>query len=157
MRAFYPLLLLLPTGCGPADKPVAETTAVHSPAAPAISSVRPVFDIPALAHQNIDQIRTTLGKVNGPDTEPSREEVQSGIVEWGKQFRRDSTTLLVTYEVKTRRVVDFFITSTHGRTADYVPLLQLANVKPDDPHWSIEPFPMPGNPHRYIGVRVAAK
>jgi hypothetical protein len=116
-----------------------------------------VFDVPALRGLGITQVRAALGPVAGADTEPTREDVRAGVVEWTKKFRRDTTTLLVTYEVATGRVLDFYVTTAHGRATDYRPWLQLVGVPAQDPRWSIEPFAMPGAPGLYLGVRVAAQ
>ncbi|MCC3154937.1 hypothetical protein Q3A66_17330 [Hymenobacter sp. BT770] len=156
------LLLLLPIGCGPTDPPPTQAppdeVVAPAPVATPARAVKPVFDVPALARLNIDQLRAALGPVAGhDDTEPTPEERKEGIVEWAKQFKRDTTTLRVTYDVNTRQVIDFFITSAHGRATDYVPWLQLAHISPQDPRWSIEPFAIPGRPGVYLGVRVAAK
>jgi hypothetical protein len=61
------------------------------------------------------------------------------------------------YAVRTRRVLDFYVTTAHGRATDYRPWLQLVGVPAQDPRWSIEPFAMPGAPGLYLGVRVAAQ
>ncbi|ALW85221.1 hypothetical protein AUC43_09005 [Hymenobacter sedentarius] len=155
------MLLLLPIGCGPTDPPLTQAPPAEAvapaPAATPARAVRPVFDVPALARLNIDQLRTALGPVAGPDTEPTAAERKEGIVEWAKQFKHDTTTLRVSYDVNTRQVIDFFITSAHGRATNYGPWLQLAHISPQDPRWSIEPFAMPGRPGVYLGVRVAPK
>ena len=158
MRLLYRwLFLLLATGCGPADAPLTQPPSLPARPVTAAAAVAPVFDLPTLARLNIDQIRNTLGPVAGEDTEPTQAERDEGLVEWAKQFKRDTTTLRVTYDLKTRQVIDFFVTTAHGRAADYGPWLQLVHIEPHDPRWSIEPFALPGRPQVYIGVRVAAK
>lgn len=156
MRPLYLWLLLLgPAGCGPADAPATQTPTRQPASAPATTP--PVFDLPALARLNIDQIRAELGPVVGAETEPTREELAEGLVEWAKKFRRDTTTLVVSYDVGTRQVIDFYVTSAHGRASRYEPWLRLVGVLPQDPHWSIEPFAQPGRPKLYLGVRIAAQ
>lgn len=156
MRPLYLWLLLLgPAGCGPADAPATQTP-TRQPA-PAPTKAPPVFDLPALARLNIDEVRATLGPVVGAETEPTREELADGLVEWAKQFRRDTTTLVVSYDVRTRQVIDFYVTTAHGRASSYAPWLRLVGVSAQDPRWSIEPFAQPGRPGLYLGVRVAAQ
>jgi hypothetical protein len=119
---------------------------------------KPVFDVPALLGQDIDQVRTTLlGKTQGRDDDPNSRQYQGGPTEWVKSFQRDSTTLMVTFNSGTRQVRDFFIKTAHGSTANYSGLLRLANVTENDPRLRIEPIKSLAAPQLYTGVRIAAK
>jgi hypothetical protein len=152
------VLLLALAGCGPADAPLTrEAPSRPAPSAEPRTVLPPVFDVPGLRGLSIEQVRAALGPVAGADTEPTRDDVRAGVVEWTKKFQRDTTTLLVTYEVATGRVLDFYVTTAHGRSTDYRPWLELVGVPADDPRWSIEPFAVPGRPSLYLGVRMAAQ
>lgn len=147
MRKFYPLLLAALAGCSSNDKPA-------TVAAP----VKAVFDVPALLPQTIDQIKATLGKTEGNDDEPTKQQITAGVKEWEKSFKRDTTTLLVTYDPKTRKVIDFFVSTNHGKTADVAPLTQLANVDPAKPNGiDAVPVPMLANKQLFTGVKLVRK
>lgn len=146
MRHFAFFAFLLFTGCAVADRP-------SSPTAGAA-----VFDVPALLGQDIDQIRSSLlGKTQGRADDPNARQYQSGPTEWTKAFARDTTTLLVSFNSQTHQVHDFFIRTAHGPTADYTPLLQLANVRDNDRRVRIEPMKTQASPVLYSGVRFSAK
>ncbi|MDO7877328.1 hypothetical protein Q5H93_21465 [Hymenobacter sp. ASUV-10] len=142
--AFFALLLL--TSCAVADRPSSPTAGGA------------VFDVPALLGQDIDQVRSSLlGKTQGRADDPNARQYQSGPTEWTKIFARDTTTLLVSFNSQTRQVHDFFIRTAHGATADYTPLLQLANVRDNNRRVRIEPLKTQSSPVLYSGVRFSAK
>ncbi|GAB3309728.1 hypothetical protein GCM10027511_22440 [Hymenobacter humi] len=152
MRLLFVWFVLL-AGCGPADAPVSAPPVAR--VQPVLSSPATGFDLPALAEHPIDEVVATLRPFLTKDTEPTPADVRAGVVEWAKQFRRDTLTLRVTYDVHTRQVLDFFLASTNGPIPDYGPLLALGHVPARDPRWHIEPFALPGRPGLYLGVHVA--
>lgn len=146
MRKYYLSLLGLLAACGAPDKPATTATV----------PLKPIFDVPALLGKDIDQVKQVLGKPE-QDDEPDAVQMKMGIIEWEKSFKRDTAALLVTYDAKTRKVTDFFISTNHGKTADTAPLLQLANLKEGAAGFSIEPVPMLANPALFTGVKAVIK
>jgi hypothetical protein len=148
MRQLCVLLVLLVAGAG-----CAATDGVVGQ-----SAGKPVFDVPALLGKNIDEVRADLlGAAITPDADLTPKQLQSGQTEWIKSFRRDSTTLVVSYNAQTRRVHDFFLKTAHGRTSDYQALLRLANVTEADRRLRVEPMKTVANPRQYVGIRLAPR
>jgi len=147
MHKLYPLLLAIVAGCGSNDNPSTEAPPVKA-----------VFDVPALISKDIDQVKTVLGKPEGTDDEPTNQQLAAGVTEWEKSFKRDTTTLLVTYNPKTRKVIDFFVSTSHGKTADITPLLELVNVDRTEPNGiDAEAVPMLANKQLFTGVKLVQR
>lgn len=73
-----------------------------------VQEVTTVFDIPSLLGKNVDQIKATLGSPLD-DNEPTAQQLEFGAEEWQKEFKKSGYTLLVTYNPRTRVVLDFFM------------------------------------------------
>ncbi|MDD5759887.1 MAG: hypothetical protein PHI06_12490 [Desulfobulbaceae bacterium] len=120
--------------------------------------VSSVFDVPSLLGKNINQIRTALGTPTY-DKEPTKLQLSLGVTEWDKSWEREGADLLVTYNIKTKKVIDFFIggVDPSGSTNDKKLLLDVAGLKEGDPKYKLEfvevrvPKPEPGF---YTGVKV---
>ncbi len=122
----------------------------------------PIFDVPSLIGKNIDQIVQTLGK---PDSEytPTAQQKELGVNEGDNSYEKDGSKLLITYNVATRKVIDFFIDPTSaiknsdGTITDTASLLILGNLKQGDPKYSVTFVKSIKNPSAYTGVKVIAK
>jgi hypothetical protein len=71
-----------------------------------------VFDLEKLYGKNIDEIRSILGNpIDGNHIEPTKQQINLGMAEdgWDNTFEKDGYDLLITYDVSTRNVIDFFI------------------------------------------------
>jgi hypothetical protein len=144
IRKVFILVPLVLSGCVRPDK-------LSSQPGPA----EPVFNVPVLLTKNIDQIVNLLGKPVLDDMEPSAEDIIRGSTEWERSFKRDTTTLFVTYDTRTRQVLHVYISTDHHRMKSYLPLLQLVNVHVNEPKLLIEPQQVPGSPQLYDGVKVS--
>lgn len=118
----------------------------------------PSFDIPALVGKNIDQITQVLGK---PDKEyvPTAAQKDLGVTEGDKTYIKDGNTLLITYTVNNRKVVDFFISTTDqsGATSDITNMLKVGNLSQSDPKYTIEPVKSLKNAGSFTGIKIIAK
>jgi hypothetical protein len=125
---------------------------------PATKKLDVVFDIPALIDKNIDQIKKTLGKPSSGD-EPTKQQMALGVTEWDKTFEKNGYELLITYNPKTRKVIDFFIPTNNssGKTNDYDDLLQIANVKDNTSKVRVKPVQTLSDPNSYTGIKVTKK
>ena len=114
-----------------------------------------VFDVPSLIDKNVDEIVQILGKPEYDD-EPTELQIKSGIVEWEKSFQKDGYELLVTYNAKTRKVIDFFVptNSSTGMTDNIDELIQVSNVK-NNTSLKVEPVKTLKNPKEFTGVRIS--
>ena len=114
-----------------------------------------VFDVPHLLTKNIDQVTTLLGTPVIEDAEPMAEDLSRGMVDWERSFKRDTTTLFITYNAQTRQIHHIYISTDHHRMSSYKPLLQLGNIKENEPRLIIQPQPAPGEKAFYDGVKVS--
>lgn len=118
-------------------------------------SFKMVFDVPSLIDKNVDEIVQVLGKPENDD-EPTDLQIKSGIIEWEKSFQKGGYELLVTYNAKTRKIIDFFIpsNSSTGMTDNIDELLQVSNVK-NNTALKVEPVKSLKNPNEFTGVRIS--
>jgi hypothetical protein len=117
--------------------------------------LKQAFDIPALLGKNIDQLKTTLG-VPSKDTEPTKQQANAGIDQWDKTWVKDGEELMVTYDVKTRKIVSFFIDTTDpsGLTIDKEYLEAVGNIKTGQETYDVEFVEAINNPGKYTGIKV---
>ena len=120
--------------------------------------IKAVFDIPALVGLNIDEIKKILGKPT-KDDEPTKLQLRNGDVEWDKEFTKDGYTVLVTYDAKTRNVIDLFIPTKDpsGKTKDYSDLLKIGNLVETDEHYTIKPVSTAIDNESYTGIKIIKK
>jgi hypothetical protein len=116
-----------------------------------------VFDVPALVGKNIDQIRTTLGPSDDPQTqEPNDETVnrwrlqtslghEADQDEWANSFTRNERDLLfITFNSRTREVKDLFLGGDHAAATNpdsrgaVKTLMQKGNLSADDPRYRVQ-------------------
>lgn len=110
-----------------------------------------VFDVPSLLGKNVDQIKAVLGNPVS-DAEPTKQQLSVGVSEWDKEFQKDGQSLLVTYNPKTRQVIDFFISGTSKTD-----VLIIGNLKDGDSKYSIDYVKSLKNPAEITGVKVSKK
>jgi hypothetical protein len=118
------------------------------------------FDVPSLVGKNIDEIRTVLGKPkDGELTEPNQAQLDLGVDEWDNTFEKNGKELLVTYKVKSRKVVDFFISTddSSGKTKDETHLLEMGNLKENDSRYTIKFVEAINKPGEYTGVTATPR
>lgn len=109
------------------------------------------FDVPSLIGKNIDQIKSILGKPED-DSEPTSLQRQQGVNEWSKSYVKSGSTLLITYNPITRKVVDFFIDGSDRQV-----LLKIGNLSETDKRYKIEFVKAIKDPSIITGVIVTAK
>ena len=113
-----------------------------------------VFDIPTLIGKSINGVVTVLGKPAGID--PTQEQINMGITQWDKTFTKKGTKLLVTYQIKNKKIIDFYIETDDpsGKTVDMSRLLNLGNLLVDDPRYKVEFVQSIADPNSYTGVKI---
>jgi len=119
------------------------------------SNVSSLFDVPALIGKNIDEVRGSLGTPADKSLEPP----DSYYNEWDNRFHKRGYTLLVTFNPKTRQVIDFFVPTTDPsqKTNDYTTLLRVSNVNITNPSYLVTPVPIPEHPSEYTGIKITEK
>ncbi len=118
-----------------------------------------VFDVPSLMGKNLDEVIAIMGKPNKFDTEPTVEQL-SGAKEWDKTYEKEGYELLVTYDVKTRNIVDYFISAksdSEMSKKDMEKLLEVINAKQNDPQYLVEFVKTLKDPSIFTGVKIVPK
>lgn len=112
------------------------------------------FDIPSLIDKNIDQVMTALG--NSEDPDPTEQQIKLAANQWTKIFKKDGKSLLVTYKIVDKSIIRFFLDTDDpsGKTQDKNHLLQLGNLKENDPKYRVQFIKVVIDPNYYTGVTV---
>ncbi len=128
-------------------------------AASSIPSItEPVFDIPSLLGKDVSKIQEALGE---PVSSPAVPKLYEGK-DWDRAWEKSNQRLAVSYDLKTSKVIDFFLNTDDpsGATKDKDRLLRVGNLKADDSRYVLEFVPvkdfynMPGS---YTGVKVTPR
>lgn len=116
---------------------------------PAQPAAEIAFDIPALVGKSIDQIRQVCGAPQDKKPEPGKQQLALGIDEWDNTFSKDGQDLLVTYDPRTRRVIDFFLEGS-----DEALLMQRGNLVRNSTTYRVEPVRALADPSNITGLKV---
>lgn len=112
-----------------------------------------IFDIPALLGKNMDEIRKMFGQPLDKDmAEPTAEQSKGGSGEWDNSYKKDGQELLITFNFKTRKVIDYFLSGD-----DKTKLLKAGNLNENDPRYTIEPVKQLKNPTAITGIKIVPK
>ena len=114
-----------------------------------------IYDIPSLKGKNIDEVVKILGTPEVSNSEPTKAQISAGVLTWEKEYRRNGYELLITYYIRTRKVVDFFIPTNDpsGKTKNYKDLLQISNTE-DQSEIYIEPVKTFVDSSSYTGIKI---
>lgn len=122
---------------------------VKEPSAPQIATPEPVkqevnmtvFDIPLLVGKDLAQIKVILGTPSS-DTEPTQLQINSGIDEWEKTWKKGEYSLMVTYDVKTKEVKDLFLSADTDNAFEAFKdrnfILKIGNLERSSNTYSVE-------------------
>jgi hypothetical protein len=119
------------------------------------SNQHSLFDVPALIGKNIDDVRRMLGNPADKRLEPT----DATYNEWDNRFHKAGYTLLVTFNPKTREVIDFFLPTkdASGKTTDYNDLLNVSNTKVANQNYFVTPVAIAEYPGEYTGIKIKKK
>ena len=122
----------------------------------ATTEVLVVFDIPQLLGKNIDEVRSLLGKPIDEEIEPSKIQMDMEFDSWDNSFEKSGKTLTVTFNPKTRKVLDFFIGTDDpsGLTSDYTDLIKMGNMYGNADKFSIEPVIALRDRTKFTGIKI---
>ncbi|MEK7143047.1 MAG: hypothetical protein AAB785_02455 [Patescibacteria group bacterium] len=116
-----------------------------------------IYDIPALIGKNIDEIRAILGEpVDKELTEPTQEQISLGAKEWDNTFKKDDFDLLVTFNISSRKIVDFFV-DTSSKYPDKNKLMEVTNTKENANNYTIESVKELKNSSNITGIKIIPK
>ena len=98
-----------------------------------------VFDVPSLVGKNVDEAIAVLQPYKKNTLEPTEEQIRLGVKDWDVEFEKDGKSLLVNYDIATRKVNNFFISTDDpsGATKDKGHLLELGNLKEYDARYKV--------------------
>jgi hypothetical protein len=108
-----------------------------------------VFDIASLVGKPVDEIREILGKPQDKEPEPTELQLQIGFDEWSNVFTKDGQELLVTFNPRTRQVIDFFLAGENK-----IILIQQGNLVEATLAYTIEPVNAIRNPSEITGIKI---
>jgi len=114
------------------------------------------FDVPSLIGKNINEIVLVLGTPDKYNTEPTEAQLELGTTEWEKSYEKDGRELLITYNIKTGSVIDFFISATDREIEDNnkVGLLTVGNLQENNSSYSVKFVKQLTNPSKFTGVTI---
>jgi hypothetical protein len=114
-----------------------------------------VFDVPSLLHKNIDEITKILG-VPKDNSELTQEQMRLGNDEWSKEYEKDGFTLTVTYHVKNRNVIDFFVGANDEiyKNKDKEKMFSLTNTTDSDSRYITSFVSEIKNPSSFTGILI---
>ena len=123
------------------------------------TSVRPnALDMPALVGRNIDQIRRALGTPKETNTdaiglEPTPEQMKATKGEdWINTFDKNGSTVVVTFNARTRKVLDMVLIGS-----DEDELMRRGNLSLTAQNYLVLPVTDPKNADKVSGVRVVSR
>ena len=124
-----------------------------------VSTVKPVFNVPALIGKNIDKVRKELGKPVNKEIEPNKLQKNLSVETWENSFEKEGHNLLVTFNPKTREVTDFFLNTDDptGLASNYEDMVAICGAKEGDENYTIEPVPTIKNKSKYTGIKIIKK
>jgi len=111
-----------------------------------------VFDVPSLIGKSIDEVRQVLGSPQDTEIEPSQQQLNLGVTEWYNGFTSDGQDLMVTYNPRTRKVIDLFLAGSDRDT-----LMQLGNLGADSPAYRVESVKALREPSQITGLKIIPK
>jgi hypothetical protein len=135
---------------GTKTNPPAQPTVVNEP--------KGVFDVPSLVGKNMDEIIAVLGTPQyGKD--PTEEQLLLGTTEWEKSWEKNGTDLMVTYDLKTKEVVDFFVSGVDpsGATKNKQLLLTASGATEGRATYKIEFVEALRMPGSYTGIKITPR
>jgi hypothetical protein len=116
-----------------------------------------IFDLKALQGKNIDEIVSILGEPVS-SYEPTEMQISLGVKEGDKTYKKDNRDLLITYDISTRKVKDFFTPTDDpsGTTKNVENLKVILNVQ-DTTYYKVEPVNALGDPYLFTGLKVSPR
>ncbi|WP_303311858.1 hypothetical protein [Hymenobacter sp. BT730] len=113
------------------------------------------IDLPKLVQHNIDYLRRQLGppmeaadEIVGADPSPAQLKATKGEG-WINTFRTQGSTLIVTFNARTRKVNDIVLMGTNEEE-----LMRMGNLSPTASHYIVLSIPEPGQINKVRGVRI---
>lgn len=132
------------------QKPVVAETKSEAPAQQAPQIPQAVFDVPSLIGKNIDEVKAILGS---PTTYTAPTKQQLALMDiWDMEYTKDDVNLLITYNPKSKAILDYFIDGS-----DKAKLLALGNLQEKNDAYIVEPVKAIAKPNEITGIKIYKK
>jgi hypothetical protein len=135
------------------------TYTASAPAAPLVGSG--TFDVPALVGLDIKGVVAKLGAPDTPLTpDPNLPSLKNGMLKtWDVTWKKGRNELLVQYEIRTLRVVDYFIPTSDptGATSNPSEMRSLGNLIEVPTRYTLIPVPAVGRTGQYAGLKIVPR
>ena len=107
--------------------------------------------------KNVDEIKTILLPYKNKTLEPTDQQITLGAKEWDMEFTKDGKDLLVTYNINSRQIVDFFISTDDpsGKTKDKSHLLEIGNLSENSEEYKVEFVAAIIDPSSFTGAKAS--
>ncbi len=121
------------------------------------STQKVVFDVPSLIGKNVDQIKKVLGKPVDKLVEPTKVQLEAmgQDATWDNSFEKNGVTLLITYNPRTRQVIDFFISDLGDQ--DKARIMAAGNLKAGDSAYILAFVKALKDPTTYTGLKITPR
>lgn len=124
-----------------------------------VQTVSAAFDVPSLVGKRLAELTQTLGTPTN-NSEPTQQMINGGVDTWEKTWERGDYSLMVTYDIKTKKVIDLFLGSNTDagfkQFEDTNNILKAGNLSTSDPRYSVE-FVKAKNDPGYTGAIIRQK
>lgn len=132
------------------QSPVVAETKSEAPAVQQPQDPQFIFDVPALIGKNIDEVKAVLGS---PTTYTAPTKQQLALMDiWDMEYTKDDVNLLITYNPKSKTVLDYFIDGS-----DKAKLLALGKLQEKNDAYIAEFVKNISNPNEILGVKIIKK
>lgn len=123
-----------------------------------VSTQKVVFDVPSLIGKDLKQLREILGTPSY-DKEPTSQ--QRELVDtWEKSWSREGYSLMVSYDTKTKKIIDLFLgadtDATYAVFEDVNNILKVGNLQLNSNEYSVK-FIKAINDTGYTGATITKK
>ncbi len=138
------------------NQTVSQQTPETKPTAEPTQPMQFTYDVPSLVEKNVDDIKTILLPYKNKTLEPTAQQIALGAKEWDVEFTKDGKDLLVTYNINSRQIVDFFISTDDpsGKTKDKEHLLEIGNLSESSSQYKVSFVPTLKDSSYFTGIKV---
>lgn len=146
------LIIIIGNSGASKTKPIRSAT----PPPDVVTTQTAVFDVPALIGKNLDEVTASLSPYQKKSADPTEQQIKLGAKTWDRTFEKDGKTLLVTYDILTKKIIDFFIDTDdpNGSTKDKNHLLALGGLKENDSKYKVEFVKAIKDPSVFTGIKI---
>lgn len=135
-----------PTKAVPQAANVLPQAAFQSPETEQLAE--PPIDLEKLIGLSIDEVRKRLGPPEDTQPEPTDLQVKVGIDTWENTYEKDGHEMLVTFNVPTRQVIDFFVIGD-----DVGEVTRIWRMNENSPNYRLQPVKAIARPG-ITGIKV---